>query len=698
MMRTIRLLVIFFMVSVALQCFNDGDTLRQRFGLFYNYQLNYHKAEFTGLPNVPSCCPKYQAGYGTGLSAGLLYELPLPYSLYIGLGIGYSVLNGKLTADEYQEIRIDNTLQKAKIEHTIDTKISSLFVEPYLAYNIFAGLDINIGGHIGYIVKNDFHQFEKLMEPADHGYFENTGTRTRNDITGKIDSLKTLYSGIWCGISYHLRLDAEASFLLVPAISYLLGMSDFFSDKPWSVNSVRLGLQVKYSPKYIEDFVKPEEELRQIIKIDTITVISDIIEKTAIKTGIVKTENKIEANPYKTITYQTSLRTDTLFKRPRPLINLEMNVPVLYLKGQFISEAFPILPIVFFGKSESKLREEYYRINDIGSFSVNSIKINPIEYQKHLLNIVGSRLTNNPDAKLSIYGFTDSTTEAGDCELALNRAVTVRNYLNQVWNIDSNRLIITHSRKCIPPEPTNTKNDSGFADNRRVELLSDYKEILAPINNQRYLEPKMMNPPVITINTAGSTSKGIKYWELKGTQGGKLIFNRSGSGFAELINDTIDTDKFKLLFTSKPIIFELKLTDSEGQSTTAQKELNVIADTVKYELQRLSLILFGVSSHQLSDKGKQDITDFLKKVQPESKLTITGYTDILGNFNQNKTISVNRAKNTADFIKKINPELDIEDIKGVASLEFPPGINSYLSPIERFLSRTVFIEVLNKIK
>ncbi|MEI7818461.1 MAG: hypothetical protein WCI45_14840, partial [Desulfuromonadales bacterium] len=160
-----------------------------------------------------------------------LYELPLPYSLYIGLGIGYSVLNGKLTADDYQDIRIDNTLQKAKIEYTIDTKISDLFVEPYLAYNIFGGLDISFGGHIGYVIKNDFQQYEKLIEPSDHGYFENTGTRIRNDISGKIDSLKTIYSGITFGLSYNLRLDRDASFLLVPAISYMIGMSDFFNDK-----------------------------------------------------------------------------------------------------------------------------------------------------------------------------------------------------------------------------------------------------------------------------------------------------------------------------------------------------------------------------------------------------------------------------------------------------------------------------------
>ncbi len=129
-----------------------------------------------------------------------------------------------------------------------------------------------------------------------------------------------------------------------------------------------------------------------------------------------------------------------------------------------------------------------------------------------------------------------------------------------------------------------------------------------------------------------------------------------------------------------------------------KKEIPVKADTSEFELQRLSLILFKVGDEKLNRKAKNDIKEFLKDISKNSIIRVKGYTDPLGTKRLNRDLSQKRAENTTAFIRKILSGVKIEQARGYASSEFPPGISSYSTPIERFLSRTVFIEVLKKIK
>ena len=71
---------------------------------------------------------------------------------------------------------------------------------------------------------------------------------------------------------------------------------------------------------------------------------------------------------------------------------------------------------------------------------------------------------------------------------------------------------------------------------------------------------------------------------------------------------------------------------------------------------------------------------------------------MLGNDEVNRQLSSNRAKNTQSFIKKLEPNALFTDAVCVSAESFPPGIISYFSPAERFLSKTVQIEIIKKMK
>lgn len=683
----------------------DHDSIAYRFSAYFGLQMNYHHTSFNTLPNVQSCCPEYKDGKGLGGAFGLTYELQLPYSMFIGLSAGLSDQSGLLETFESKDVRDGNSLIKAKISHKIDVKHQDVFAEPFLVFNPFGNLELVLGAHLGYVIKKEFHQTESIVEPTDKGVFSDNGKRTRNDTTGIIPNASTIHNGVTIGIQYNLNLNEYGTLLLVPYVSYMFGLSEYITDSKWLAegntwksDALRFGLQFKSVIKEIHPPVKKIEQFKEIIKIDTTTIITEDYDRNTFKQGKSIVTTKIDDGLDAKTTYNITTRTDTLFKRIKPRVNIELNVQSVQLQGRFVSEAFPLLPMIFFDINSSELTPVYTKLTNPDDFDINKIPITPIDYQKQLLNIIGLRLKIQPKANVRIYGYTDSTTERGNCELGRLRAESVKSYLMKVWGIAGDRLIISGWKKCTPKEPTFTRTESGYADNRRVELETDFDDILDPMSNQRYLEPQMINPPFIELKTTGSTVKGIKSWELNIAQDGKTYFYKSGNGYIDVIRDTIDLSKFNQIFLSKPLICKYTLTDYEGQTNSVTKEIVVNADTARYELQRLSLILFGVSSDKLTEKSKDDIFHFTSKINPDSKIEIKGYTDILGVPLHNMQISQRRAKNTAEHIKKIAPNLIIDNIKGVASDEFPPGISAYNTPIERFLSRTVYIEVLNLLK
>lgn len=676
----------------------DSTVAMPSYSLFFNITRNYGKANFKELPGVASCCPKFSNGEGNGFGLGIELSYPLPYNFSTGFGIGYYILDNKLIAPEYKFIRIDNAPYNAKIEHIIDARISDIAFSPFISYNPFGGLHLKAGAHVGILIQNSFNQWEELVEPIDRGVFEDTGSRTRNDTNGNIPNVQTVFTGLTLGISYDLNLNKNASFIISPTMSYLFGMNNISKNIDWKIDAMLFGLEMKYTPVYTPPKVKIVEEFKEFSKIDTIEVLSEDIDKNKVVPGQIKSEKKVDKSDQKITTITFYSRRDTLFKRPIPRVNVTINATDLKLSGQFVTQAFPIVPVLFFDKNSSVINPFYEQYVDKSSFDETKLEINSINYQRNLLNIIGKRMSIDPQSKLEIKGYVDSTTEGSDCDLTQSRSQALKDYLISKWSINENQISIIPTKKCTPPEPTSSKNDSGYADNRRIELTSDSETLLGPIVRKHYLEPKAINPPSITFDPEGSTNKGIESWKLTIRQGDSIIFSQIGKGFPGKKEFPISPSDFRKIFNNKPLFVEFTLNDFENQTSSISKKINVYADTAQYELQRLSLILFGVSSEQLNQKSKNEIRHFVKDIKPESIINITGYTDVLGSPQINKQLSNKRAQNTAQYIHQIAPQIHIEKVVGIGSIEFPPGIESYALPIERFLSRTVFIEVLNKIK
>ncbi|ROL58230.1 hypothetical protein D9V84_00405 [Bacteroidetes/Chlorobi group bacterium Naka2016] len=676
------------------------DTVRQ-FGIYAGYNLNDHNPDFAKLPGIPNCCKGFTNGTGMGFSAGFLIETPLPHSLYAGLRATGTSLDGWLKEKEHTFIREGNNIIDGTFEHNLKANIITVGFEPYIRFNPFLGFSVYFGGRLAFPLVKKFEQWEQIVEPADRGVFVDTQSRIRNKYSGDIPRAKPVQTDLHFGISFDFPMNKHKSFILSPFVSYHIGMSDVADSVKWTINSLRLGLSIKYLPIKIEKpkVLPPLEEHKTIYKIDTIIVENEKVTRSKFIVGLERKDTIIDKTKNKIIYTEIISRTDTIYKKPKPVASISINTGTIHLETQFVTQAFPLLPILFFELNSSEITDFYHKIDKPEEFNYDSLPTKPIELNKQILNIIGYRLKHKPNSTVTIVGYADSTTENADCELARKRAKAVKDYLVQVWQIEPERIQIpTRTTRCYPRNRTITQNDSGYAENRRVLITSNDPEIMQPISKKRFLEILDFQPKVLEFDPKNSKLYGIKNWYLEIISNNSQILSYSGEGNPSIVKEVVQEKLLNLLKQNQTLDVVFKLTDSEGNVSVDKKQIQVVNDTNEIEIQRLSLILFDVSSAEIPSNTKNEIKKFLTVNSELTQARIIGYSDILGDRDYNYSLSQKRAEKTFELVKSYEPNIEIIEMKGVGSSTFPPGINSYSTPAERFLSRTVYIELIKKWK
>jgi len=180
----------------------------------------------------------------------------------------------------------------------------------------------------------------------------------------------------------------------------------------------------------------------------------------------------------------------------------------------------PLLPYIFFDKNSAVLSSRYRQITGAvrNSFSVEHLageKGLTAYYQ--ILNVVGKRMSDMPQAKLTIIGCNDNTdSEANNLRLSQQRAVAVSDYLQTVWKIPAKRLEIKAQNLPTSINTTAVGDSIASAEHRRVELQASHAEILQPLvaENSRYI----VAPAYIEMNLDIFAGAGLKEWSLEVTQ------------------------------------------------------------------------------------------------------------------------------------------------------------------------------------
>ncbi len=378
----------------------------------------------------------------------------------------------------------------------------------------------------------------------------------------------------------------------------------------------------------------------------------------------------------------------------------ERNFEKLYFIETPMKNSIPILGYVFFNHNSYEIPKRFKLFESYGQ--AKNFKYSELFNQgtlycyHHVLNIIGKRLKEYPDANIQLMGCNSGYKEEKENkELSRKRAETIANYLAETWKINRNRIIV--SARNLPTKPSNPENEDGRAENRRVEIYSENQNILSPIMTNDTVF--VVEPETIKFKEPAMVKFGEAYWRLKLIKDEKIIKEFNGEGTADY---ALEWNVKKEMFTPQketPIYYEMEVNDKEIQKTLIGKDtipLEIVLlsektrEAKKIKREKYSLILFDFGSARIKNKNRRIMNMINKKINNNSEITIVGYADRSGNDEFNLRLSQKRAEAAA---KKISYGDIVLEGKGEELLLYN---NSF--PEGRFYCRTVEIIIDNLVK
>jgi len=306
-----------------------------------------------------------------------------------------------------------------------------------------------------------------------------------------------------------------------------------------------------------------------------------------------------------------------------------------------------------------------------------------------LLNIVGYRMNIHPNATLTIRGHVESGDGETDPALATQRATAVRDYLTQAWGVDATRLNI--ESRGIPQHPSNRTIVDGRQENRRVELFSEELSILAPV--RRSLSRSRLIPDPINIHPTvePKADADVKVFASDGStlsservsSGNKMTWKPTPSLVASLLSSGQRMVTIKASSGEGDLHREARQVVGLRRSTS--KDGDHESDTIR---ERHRLVFFDFDDDKISSVDAPYMEDLQAQLRTTSKITVTGYTDRIGDAGYNTDLATRRAARVAKTIKsRIVPEVVRERGAG------PELIHNNDLPEGRMYNRTVIIDV-----
>ncbi len=644
------------------------EATKIKYGLGFNYNLNYHIAQFGKLPDYPSCCGSYGNHISSGYSLFALIDYPFNEQSYLHFRLSYSDNRQTFSNLEATTVIINGNSRDGKFEHRLDSRFADLSLSTYYSYQPTNFLNLHIGAGLGYIFDGSFSQNEKIVEPLYTGTFSD-GTRIRNSFNGKIKNLQNLQLLFSAGISYELPLDKRLIYFLYPELLYSFYPLNLIKGLNWNYHSFRLGLSLKYKEPPPAPLPPPPPIMPPYPELE-------LPKKPPLLTASIKAVEKREDFPSEKADFQIKIE-------------------------EFISlNVRPLLMYVFFEENSAIIPDRYEKLSLPETYSFNLSQLNnldPLETYYHILNIIGKRMRDYPKSTITLTGTNSNKgQEKNNLTLSLNRALAVKNYLVENWKIEPERIKTT--ARNLPQTPTISDEEGADDENRRVEITStDDKIEKALISNDTL---RQLSSTTIRFLPKIISEAQIDNWTLIVTQDNNTIFRKEGKSLPPdiiewSINDTILNNKIKPGFLK----YSFRISNKFGQTfTTPQQIIPVEQLTIPRkrleriedkEFEQYSLILFDYGKSKLT-KSHIDMINFIKsRLNPESFIYIYGYTDTIGDEEVNYKLSLARAKEVAKALKTPNAEIEgIGESKILYSTKYPEG---------RFYCRTVKIDIITKI-
>ncbi len=648
-----------------------------RYGLFGSYDLNQHTVKFKEI--VPSCCNKvFPNVNNSSWTAGALFEIPIVGSFGISLRAAYSPLSTNFATDSLLPLSSigANQPRAIPVRFGLETKLASIDIEPTFTFRPIERLSIYAGMRAALFIQSNFRQYEQLLDNS--VVYADTRTNTRADVSGSIPTRNAFVPFLLGGISYEIPISPTIS--VAPEIFYSYKLGSLLNNETWQVNTLRLGVSVRFSPAPTIRVESSPSQLRDQRKPD--------INKTPID----KQQNKIDQ-----VEKMLAPPTAKIFSVSGIVIGStntqQVTSPIVKVEEFAASGSKPLLNAVFFDEKESEIPARYHRLKptERAKFQVDNLaSLGVLDTYYQMLNILGKRMSSSPKTKITLTGYADGLKEANNRQLALQRVESVKKYLKDMWSIDDKRVTVKVSGS-EPLSSSSANARSRAEEQRRVDIQSETSELLDELRFD-YTQ-RGANPRVLKMKFDINAPAGLKQWKLDAVEADSVRVRtlktfRGTDTYPEILEWIVAaTPQDTLPAASRDIALRLEATDSLGRTGRAPfsfvpMELLTISNKRKSRkpderVDGYTVIPSSYAAPLMADDPNMQRT--IKKIQ--SKLT--------------PDVKVNIISDAGDGAQTVAKALNLPQAKVSTSTQ--PLYNTTL-PEGRFYNRAVQVDVRTPLK
>jgi outer membrane protein OmpA-like peptidoglycan-associated protein len=606
-----------------------------RIGAFGAIGYNYSDAEMQRFISVQGTSGVLSRDFSKGSSIA-------PYA-----GITAEYLFGRWIGVGLRAAYDDRSIAKATDGSELSAKLAYLSFEPSLRFNMTPAFYFNAGGSVSIPVIKKYD-------------YTPGGTEGVQAVSGAdMNNVQDVAAGAFAGFGYDIPLGNSGTasrWFLTPFVegSYMfdqkkvdVAQSGF--DKRWNTITGRAGFALKFA-------TSGPAEITQ-------------------------------APPPVAPSFDVNLRTPRAgVLAPR---QLEEHMPLVnYLFFEDGSTAIPSRYVALDrGRAASFSESRLPELAGTGSSGEPDWEVKQMGVYYNMLNIFGSRLAKNPGSTITLVG------SAPDEKQGEAMAEEVKSYLVATFGIDEHR-IATEGR-VRPPHASGTratpKEDLGLVaeENRRVEILTDDKSLLAPVPVKT--EPKEMVANEMQVSLTSDAAIGE--WSMRITGDGANQSYGPFRGTIQRINAT-------------PILGDRARGSYSATITAKTSDGKTMTKTVLFELKKTEQppmpadrysILFEYDESKSVDLYENFLRNEVAPHLPNGSMVfVHGHTDAIGDESYNDKLSLDRAQSTVlileDETKKLGRTVMFDTFGyGEADSDM---LFSNESPEGRHYNRTVVIDIL----
>jgi outer membrane protein OmpA-like peptidoglycan-associated protein/Tol biopolymer transport system component len=343
------------------------------------------------------------------------------------------------------------------------------------------------------------------------------------------------------------------------------------------------------------------------------------------------------------------------------------NFKGVIIREKVTVELFPLLPMVFYDEGSGVFPKRYVLFNNpamTNGFTEDTVTSTFNGYWNYL-NVLGSRLRKNSNAKITIVGCNSMDVPAEkSLELSRSRAEAVKKYLVDIWGIDPARLPV--EARNLPENSTLATTPEGIEENRRVEIKSEDWEIIKPIKRSETVK----YPDYRTVKF--SLKNGLR---LENVASRELVISHAGKEWKRIKDlgplDAAMSPEWnwrsegnKLPEDEKDMSVQLFITDKSGRvvpsniDNTGVRQFStkdVVAERLSDKTRETyNLILFKYNSSEMGKWNRKILDEYVfDRIKSSSDVQVNGYTDILGTDDYNLKLSQNRADASRKEIQNV---------------------------------------------